>query len=70
VFRALVFIVPVVVLVIVKAACDELRRTRAHPFRGGPPRVVTRLPDGRYAAWSADGDPGEPEPARAPPAPR
>jgi ubiquinol-cytochrome c reductase cytochrome b subunit len=76
VFRALVFIVPVVVLVIAKASRDELRRTRAHPFRGGPPRVVTRLPDGRYAAWPADGEPAEPgpavepEPARPPPAPR
>jgi ubiquinol-cytochrome c reductase cytochrome b subunit len=79
VFRALVFIVPVVVFVVTKAGCDELRRTRAHPFRGGPPRVVTRLPDGRYAAWSADGGPAgpeagpaaPPEPVRgAPPAPR
>ena len=49
-FRVMVWVLPGIVLVAVKAICEELRRTRARPMRGGPPRVVRRLPDGRYEA--------------------
>jgi ubiquinol-cytochrome c reductase cytochrome b subunit len=48
VYRVLVFVLPIVVFLAVKAACDELRRTRASPLRGGPPRVVRRRPDGAF----------------------
>jgi ubiquinol-cytochrome c reductase cytochrome b subunit len=67
-FRALVLLLPPVVFFIVKVACDELRRTRVHPFRGGPPRVVGRRPGGGYGPVTADGgEPATRAPTSAPP---
>jgi ubiquinol-cytochrome c reductase cytochrome b subunit len=48
VYRVLVFVAPVVAFVATKAACDELRRSRAMPFRGGPGRRVRRREDGGF----------------------
>jgi ubiquinol-cytochrome c reductase cytochrome b subunit len=48
VYRVLVFVLPIVVFFATKAVCEELRRTRAAPLRGGPPRVLRRRRDGGF----------------------
>ena len=48
VYRWLVLVVPVVLFVVTKVACDELRRSGARPARGGPPVAVIRRPDGGF----------------------
>jgi ubiquinol-cytochrome c reductase cytochrome b subunit len=47
VFRALVLLVPPIVIVVAKQVCDELRRTRVRPAADGP-RPVRRRPDGGF----------------------
>jgi len=48
VYRVLVVVLPIVAFVVAKVACDELRRSRAAPLRGGPAVVVRRRPDGGF----------------------
>jgi hypothetical protein len=48
IFRALALIVPLVVFVLAKNACDGLRRTQVRPALGGPPRRVRRRDDGGF----------------------
>jgi ubiquinol-cytochrome c reductase cytochrome b subunit len=48
VYRWLVLVVPVVLFVVTKRTCDELRRSGARPARGGPPMAVIRRPDGGF----------------------
>jgi ubiquinol-cytochrome c reductase cytochrome b subunit len=48
IFRILAFVAPVVAFLVAKRVCDDLRRTQAHPGRGGPPRRVRRRDDGGF----------------------
>jgi ubiquinol-cytochrome c reductase cytochrome b subunit len=48
VYRVLVFVAPVIAFVATKAVCDELRRSRGAPFRGGPDRRVRRREGGGF----------------------
>jgi ubiquinol-cytochrome c reductase cytochrome b subunit len=48
VYRVLVVVLPVLAFLVAKAICEELRRTRVHPARGGPGQVVVRRPDGGF----------------------
>jgi hypothetical protein len=47
VFRALVVVVPPIVLAVAKQVCDELRRSRMAPGADRP-RVVRRRSDGGF----------------------
>jgi hypothetical protein len=47
-FRALVLIVPPLVFVAARIACDELRRTQVRPGAGGPGRRVRRREDAGF----------------------
>ena len=48
VYRWLVLILPVVVFLVARGMCDELRRSGVRPLRGGPPAVARRRPDGAF----------------------
>lgn len=48
VYRWLVLLVPIVLFVLTKRACEELRSSGARPGRGGPPASVVRRPDGGF----------------------
>jgi quinol---cytochrome-c reductase cytochrome b subunit len=48
--RIAVLVAPVIVFWITKRACEQLRRSDAHPLRGFPGQVVRRRPDGGYEA--------------------
>jgi ubiquinol-cytochrome c reductase cytochrome b subunit len=50
VYRWLVLVVPLVLFVVTKRACEDLRRSGARPARGGPPVEVVRRPDGGFDA--------------------
>ena len=49
IYRALVFVGPVVVFFIAKRVCDELRVNELHPFRGVTGAVVERTPAGGFS---------------------
>ena len=46
--RIAVLALPVLIFLLVKRTCEELRRTEAHPLRDFPGRVVRRTPGGGY----------------------
>jgi ubiquinol-cytochrome c reductase cytochrome b subunit len=48
VYRWLVLVMPLVLFVVTKLTCEELRRSGARPARGGPPVAVVRRPDGSF----------------------
>jgi ubiquinol-cytochrome c reductase cytochrome b subunit len=48
IYRWIVLLLPPLIFVLTKAACDELRRSGARPARGGPPVSVVRRPDGGF----------------------
>ncbi len=48
VFRALTLVAPPIVFVAAKITCEELRRTRVRPGRGGPSRRVPRREDAGF----------------------
>ena len=48
VYRWLVLMVPLIVFVVVRGVCVELRRSGVRPLRGGPPAVARRRPDGAF----------------------
>jgi ubiquinol-cytochrome c reductase cytochrome b subunit len=48
VYRVLFFVLPAIAFVATKSACEALRRSRAAPLRGGPPRTLRRRPDGGF----------------------
>ena len=54
VYRWAVLVIPVVLFVLTKLACDALRRSGARPARGGPPATVARRPDGGFTVLSRD----------------
>jgi ubiquinol-cytochrome c reductase cytochrome b subunit len=47
-YRVGVFVVPVVVYVLTKRICDELRVNELHPFRGLTGAVLERTADGGF----------------------
>jgi ubiquinol-cytochrome c reductase cytochrome b subunit len=48
VLRIAILVLPVIVFFVVRRACEELRRTGAHPMRGFSGQVVRRTPGGGY----------------------
>jgi ubiquinol-cytochrome c reductase cytochrome b subunit len=54
IYRWLVLLLPPLIFVLTKAACDELRRSGARPARGGPPVSVVRRPDGGFDVIPTD----------------
>jgi ubiquinol-cytochrome c reductase cytochrome b subunit len=54
VYRVLVVVLPIVAFVAAKAACEELRRSRAAPARGGPATLARRRPDGGFEEVPTD----------------
>jgi ubiquinol-cytochrome c reductase cytochrome b subunit len=74
IFRVAVFVVPVLVYLLTKRICEELRETDWHPLRGPGGPTVTRTPSGGFAHTPVPGDarmsemrrpPGS-DPARSP----
>jgi ubiquinol-cytochrome c reductase cytochrome b subunit len=55
-WRAGVFVVPVIVFLLTRAACNSLRRRGGHPLRGWEGDLVVRRPDGSFAAVAEPGD--------------
>jgi hypothetical protein len=67
IFRAAIFVVPVVVFLVAGRVARELRASEAHPLRGWTGSVVRRTDDGGFAP--VDGAAPEPA-ATAPVVPR
>jgi hypothetical protein len=57
-FRIAAFVAPVLVFVITRRICRDLRDSGARPLRGWTGAIVERTPDGGYAVAGASGASG------------
>jgi ubiquinol-cytochrome c reductase cytochrome b subunit len=55
VFRVLFFVVPIVVFLVTKRVCEDLRRSGSRPMRGYATTIVTRREDGGFEAGPVAG---------------
>jgi ubiquinol-cytochrome c reductase cytochrome b subunit len=55
VFRVLFFVVPIVVFLVTKRVCEDLRRSGSRPMRGYATTVVTRREDGGFSSTPVAG---------------
>jgi hypothetical protein len=48
IYRAAVFVLPIIAFFVTKRVCDELRTNELHPLRGPRGRIVQRGPSGGF----------------------